>query len=150
LIGVDKDSKPESRKGRTMYSEIEKISEYSLLRDINIEGYRLVTYDTGKRFDTGQYKLGYYFFDRDGSVLFQGEDYGCSPLHYIDSDESIRGLLGFLTLKPGDTDEEYFDNYTDKQLDFANSEAEQLSEYSFESGAFGEDYEPPELIDWEE
>jgi hypothetical protein len=27
-------------------------------------------------------------------------------------------LLGFLSLKPGDTDREYFDDYTQEQLDF--------------------------------
>lgn len=37
-----------------------------------------------------------------------------------------RPLLGFLTLRPGDTDREYFDKYTPAQLEYANQHAETL------------------------
>jgi hypothetical protein len=50
----------------------------------------------------------------------------------IDSDESVRALLSFLTLRPGDTDAEYFENYTQEQLDFANEHAEMLSMYAID------------------
>ncbi len=35
--------------------------------------------------------------------------------------------MGFLTLRPGDTDQEYFDGYTDNQLQYADEHAETLS-----------------------
>jgi hypothetical protein len=61
------------------------------------------------------------------TILFSGSDFGCSPMHAIDSDDTIAGLMGFLTLRPGDTDDEYFDNYTDAQRDYADHYAETLS-----------------------
>jgi hypothetical protein len=60
------------------------------------------------------------------SVLFKGDDFSCGPMHSIDSDECVRSLMGFLTLRPGDTDREYFRNYTPKQLDYTSKHAEAL------------------------
>ena len=57
----------------------------------------------------------------DGEVMFSGNDFSPSPMLCPDSLESILQLLGFLTLKPGDTDNEYFMKYTLPQLDFAKS-----------------------------
>jgi len=85
--------------------------------------YVLRTWETAERCDTGQIKLGYVFESPDGSTLFEGTDYGCSPMHGIDSDDRLLGLLGFLTLQPGDTDEEYFKDYTDDQRDWSQSSA---------------------------
>lgn len=69
-------------------------------------------------------------------VIFQGDDFGASPLHAIDSDETCAALLGFLTLRPGDTDKEYFENYTPEQMEFAETHAEALLAYCF--GRFGD------------
>lgn len=33
----------------------------------------------------------------------------CAPGTPIDSDECLRNILGFLTLRPGNTDPDYFD-----------------------------------------
>ena len=69
-----------------------------------------------------------YEMYNDGKLLFSGSDYSPSPLISWDSLESALGLLGFLTLRPGDTDDEYFQNYTDLQKEWANSfECENLS-----------------------
>ncbi len=56
-----------------------------------------------------------------GEVMFSGNDFSPSPMSCVDSLESLLTLLGFLTLKPGDTDNEYFMKYTLSQLDFAKS-----------------------------
>jgi len=43
----------------------------------------------------------------------------------------MRALLGFLTLRPGDTDVEYFDAYTPEQMEFAESyECEAMQMYT--------------------
>ena len=73
-------------------------------------GYQLVMHDKGKR-----------------TVLFDAEDYGCAPGDAIDSDACVEGLMSFLTLRPGDTDEDYFAAYTDEQRDYCASHAEALS-----------------------
>lgn len=71
------------------------------------------------------------------TVLFAAADYCCSPMDACDSDAAIGGLLGFLTLRPGDTDAEYFANYTPAQLDYCAKYAEALNCAS--GDRFGED-----------
>lgn len=67
-----------------------------------------------------------------GQVIFQGEDFHGSPLHASDSDRTLGSLVGFLSLRPGDTDAEYFESYTDLQLAFADCFGEELSLISSE------------------
>lgn len=130
-----------------MYAEMEKIRECDLLRDIDIEGFRFVIYDANVTDRYGKNVLGYYFFDKDGSVLFHGEDFACSPMTSIDSDDCCRSLLGFLTLGEYDIEEEYFKDYTKAQLDFRDANAENLSLYGMEEM---EDFDAPELTAWED
>lgn len=90
--------------------------------------FRLELFDTGR---TGgrramRNQLGYLFFV-DGRLLFAGDDFGPSPMYCDDSDEALGALLSFLALKPGDTDREYFDDYTPAQLAFAEEHGESLS-----------------------
>ena len=59
-------------------------------------------------------------------LLFDGADFCCSPLYAIDSDDCIKSLMGFLCLKRGDTDSEYFENYTAEQTEFSETHAEYL------------------------
>lgn len=105
--------------------EVQTITKKELLKSddfsgyINLPcGYELITLYYG-----GQY-LHYYLFNQDGIVLFYGHDYKPSQLMNIDSIESIVTLLGWLCLKPGDTDSEYFTKYTPEQLAFTESVAQ--------------------------
>ena len=41
----------------------------------------------------------------------------------------MAGVLAFLSLKPGDTDPEFFEDYTPEQLAFARAEGENLVLY---------------------
>lgn len=89
----------------------------------------LTTYETNRRDSRGCYYIGYKLVMRQGgvsTVIFQGEDFNAGPMHAIDSVGAAHGLMGFLTLRPGDTDAEYFEKYTPAQLDFAASHAESL------------------------
>jgi len=109
------------------------------LRHVKIDDYELKLWETDipDSRNNGRNNLGYEFIAPDGSVLFKGEDFCSSPLESIDSDNVLRCLLGFLTLKPGDTDDEYFADYTEAQMDFAQGDAEELSLWAM-------DYEPGE------
>jgi hypothetical protein len=98
---------------------------------------------------TGQYVIGYRFSTPDGTVLFEAEDCGVAPSHPIDSDDALRGLLGFLTLKPGDTDAEYFAEYTPEQHEFAENEAEALQLWGMEPESF-DNGDPPAFEDLSE
>lgn len=76
---------------------------------------------------TGGNNIKYFMF-LNNELLFSGNDFRSSPFHNQDDIESIISLLGFLTLKPGDTDEDYFEKYTENQMNWAKSfECEQLS-----------------------
>lgn len=101
----------------------------NLLRDVSFEGHRLVLTDTNRRDSMGKRILGYRLYGPgdDAVPIFEGEDFGCSPMHAADSDETLRSLLGFLTLRPGDTDDEYFEGYTPRQMAWVESYAEELS-----------------------
>jgi hypothetical protein len=61
------------------------------------------------------------------TVLFAARDFRPSPMHAIDSDDSVNALLGFLTAKPGDADPDYFEHYTPAQLAYCRDHAEALS-----------------------
>ena len=88
--------------------------------------FQLDLFDTGRCDSRGQTRLAYSFQD-NGKVIFEGEDFAGSPLHADDSDETIAALLRFLSLRPGDTDREYFDRYTPEQLAWAEQNGEELS-----------------------
>jgi len=97
--------------------------------------FTLTSYDAGRRYD-GKNGLA-YTLRAEGKTIFEGDDFACSPFDAIDSDGAIACLMGFLTLRPGDTDSEYFENYTPEQLEFCALHAEALgAEVSYR---FGED-----------
>ena len=95
--------------------------------------FHLTTWDSCKpqqRYYGLRETIGYRLTMREGrvtTVLFEAEDFGPSPMHAIDSDASVRALMGFLTLRPGDTDADYFDAYTDTQRRFCELHAESLA-----------------------
>ncbi|HXJ62000.1 MAG TPA: hypothetical protein VNU68_35630 [Verrucomicrobiae bacterium] len=88
--------------------------------------FQLDLFDTGRSDWRGQSLLAYSF--RDGSkVIFEGSDFAGSPLHADDSTATIAALLSFLSLRPGDTDRDYFERYSPEQLDWARANGEELS-----------------------
>jgi hypothetical protein len=95
-------------------------------------GFTLRLWDTNTRDWRGQSRLAYEL--KDGrKVIFAGEDFAGSPMHSDDSLETVASLLGFLTCKPGDTDSEYFDKYTEDQMDWCQSfRCEELAMIQYE------------------
>ncbi len=123
-----------------------------ILREVMLAdtGYVLVLWDTHRTDSCGKSIIGYAFYEPSGNgkllptPLFEGEDFAASPMNAIDSDDTVRGLLGFLTLRPGDTDREYFESYTPEQMAFAEGPAEELQMFGMEPDR---DFEPPPLVD---
>jgi hypothetical protein len=103
-----------------MFRNYEKIKVWAK------DGFRLSLYDPNRRDHLGKNVLAYRFTDH-GKLIFQGEDFACSPLHSVDSLETVYSLLTFLSLRSGDTDEEYFADYTPEQIEWRDSRAETLS-----------------------
>lgn len=133
------------------------IEDHAILRDIALDPFipghlprpfRLTMWDTYTTDHYGKSRLGYRMVSPTGVVLFEAEDYCCSPLDAIDSDACVRGLLGFLTLQPGDIEDEYFESYSAEARAFSESHAcEALSIYSLEPEE-GEEVE--DFLDWED
>ena len=98
--------------------------------------FQLELWDTGIHDDMGKWIVGYRLTQIGGNsfychekrfVVFEGEDFHCSPLHAIDSDACVESIMGFLTLRIGDTDREYFANYNEVQREFRDTHAEALN-----------------------
>jgi hypothetical protein len=96
-------------------------------------GYTLTLQALGRRDRHNHEMVRYIFESPTGERIFEGDDFGASPMHDTESLESAKALLGFLTVRDGDTDSEYFDNYTARQLEFRDSfECESLQLYTLE------------------
>jgi len=93
--------------------------------------FNLTLWDTHRPDWRGCSMLGYRLTMRSsghgrGTTLFEGEDFSSSPLHAIDSDSTVKAIMAFLCLRPGDTDAEYFERYTETQLHYCMDHAEYL------------------------
>lgn len=97
-----------------------------LLRDVNVNGHRLQLWETHERMQPNHHYVYFRFMLPSGKQLF-AEFLGVPGHTCVDSDEVLRTALSFITLRPGDTDKEYFKDYTEEQMDWAETEAEELS-----------------------
>lgn len=103
-----------------------------MLRTWEADGFKLETWDTHRTDWRGQTRIGYTLTD-NGAEVFSGTDFSGSPMHADDADETVAALLSFLSLKPGDTDREYFDDYTPEQMAWVESgRAEELGYLAME------------------
>ena len=105
-------------------------------------GYRLGLAPTWRRGEYGKEQIAYYLDAPEGTRLFSGSDFYPAPGMAVDGKEAAASLLTFLTLQPGDTDDEYFDDYTPRQLDWCQSMgAQELACWAMEVEE-GADWEP--------
>jgi hypothetical protein len=95
---------------------------------------------TLKLYYLGTERIGYILTMREHRktvTVFEGSDFRPSPMHSIDGDDAVKALMSFLTLRPGDTDADYFDSYTPEQLEYCSMHAETLNGEVY--SRFGED-----------
>lgn len=98
---------------------------YDHIRTWSEGPFRLELFDTYQCI-YGRSRLAFQFFYGE-ALIFEGDDFCPSPLHSIDSNNTVASLLAFLSLRPGDTDPDYFQDYTPAQLSFALSYGEELA-----------------------
>lgn len=122
---------------------------HTVLRDVVIEGHRLITWETGRRDSFGRTFLAYRLIDPLGSTVFEGQDFSPGAATCIDSDEAVRGILGFLTLRPGEVESDYFDDYTPAQLEWRDEHAESLHLYALDPEDFDSDDAPHEFTEYQ-
>ena len=90
-------------------------------------GFRLDMYDANKRGEYGKHGVSYRFFEGDTEIFSSAGGKELFSPGAIDEDNTACELCSFLFLKPGDTDPDYFDDYTPEQLAFCDRCAEELS-----------------------
>lgn len=100
------------------------------------DGFELVLRRTRIKRDGKDY-VHYRLYDpdwdnEDNEPIFVGEDLGCSPMHDALSLHTVSAALDFFSLKEGDTDEEYFEKYTDRQVRWRDDRAEELQSIAVE------------------
>ena len=105
------------------------------IRVVRIAKCCLTLWETGFVDWRGQPKLAYRLTYR-GRAVFCASDFAGSPMYENNSDETVAGLLGYLSLRPGDTDKEYFDCYFPAQMRFVEDMGEELAAASCDR--FGE------------
>jgi len=87
------------------------------------DGFELFIFHTHQRRD-GKWRMAYVLLD-EGEVIFKGDDF-FSP-NDLDEKWNVAQLLGFLSLKDGDTDDEYFESYTPEQIAWRDERGGELS-----------------------
>jgi len=87
------------------------------------DGFELFSFHTHQRQD-GKWRLAYILLD-GGKVIFKG-DHFFSP-DDLDERWNVAQLLGFLSLGDGDTDPEYFEKYTPRQIAWRDERGGELS-----------------------
>lgn len=102
-----------------------------ILRDIDLDGYRLQMWDPEEKFNGvgPQNVILYRLTDPEGNVIFFDDDFASNC---VDDDDTVRSLIMWLTLQKGDTDDDYFKNYTQDQLDWRDAHAEELGFWGVE------------------
>jgi hypothetical protein len=70
-----------------------------------------------------------YFAASEPSVIFDADDFHCSIMEAVDSDDTVRAIMDFLTLCPGDVGASYFKDYTPQQIVWRDTHARDLQEY---------------------
>ncbi|MEO3810740.1 hypothetical protein ABGB17_17200 [Sphaerisporangium sp. B11E5] len=77
----------------------------------------------------------YYRLARKNDTVFAGTDIASGVGGTLTTNELVnaaRAVLSLLTLRPGDTDREYFYAYTEDQRNWCDAHAESLSIYAME------------------
>lgn len=107
-----------------------------LMRSWTTDGFLVELYETGTMVGSHT-AVGYRLYDvdyaietGDASVVFEGTDYGVPSGQTIDGDRAVEGILGFLSLRPGDTDDEFFAGDTDRQTAWRIARGEHLGIYA--------------------
>jgi hypothetical protein len=86
-----------------------------LVRTFRKFGVTLRLYEMAYSLSEGKTRCAYEL-KHGRKVIFEGKEFYTGAGFTADSMRSVECLLGFLTLQIGDTDREYFDNYTERSL----------------------------------
>jgi len=84
------------------------------------EGYRLEIYDTHNE-TSSHWTVAGVLYD-NGRKIFDKAPIDISKIYAVDEERVIPHVLSWFTLKPGDTDADYFNGYTKEQLEWCEGD----------------------------
>jgi hypothetical protein len=109
---------------------MEKVmDDQSLMREWTRGPFRLELHELGEPgrwLQDGKTPIGYRFYHHD-QLVFESDDIAVPAGQTLDGDQTVRGVLGFLALRPGDVEADYFRGYTPTQLAWRDQHAEDLA-----------------------
>lgn len=71
-------------------------------------------------FDGHRKYFKFKLWDND-ELIFDNDKYSPSPMHNCNTELIVADLLSWLSLQKDDVEEEYWENYTDKQIEWRDS-----------------------------
>jgi hypothetical protein len=113
---------------RSVLPDMEQVmDDQSLMREWASSPYRLELYELNQpsRPD-GATPIGYRFY-HDDQLVFEDYDIVVPAGQTLDGDQTLRGVLGFVALRPGDVEADYFTGYTPAQVAWRDQHAEDLA-----------------------
>ncbi len=105
------------------------MDDQSRMREWASSPFRLELYElceSGQWREDGKTPIGYRFY-HDDRLIFEGDDVAVPAGQTLDGDQTVRGVLGFVALRPGDVEADYFTGYTPAQLAWRDQHAEDLA-----------------------
>lgn len=102
-----------------------------LMAAYNLDGQHVIHVSLHNRTNEGRL-VWRYVLTCDDVVIFDGIDFSTGSTDTYGG--AARGVLGFLTLRPGDADSEYFAGYTAEQVAWRDEHAEDLAGFSMAPG----------------
>lgn len=106
------------------------------LRLSNGKTYYVPVYERNIRTHNGGVAYSFNVLERTRknhhNIIFTNMVGSFSPCHACDGDDAKRHVLSHLAMKPGDTDKEFFEDYSPEQLDFVNAYGEEITMLSWD------------------
>lgn len=132
----------------------------NVLRYVGFDDFKLLLWDSGETTEghaLGRTKIFLKFWHNDAEI-FSSPAFGWITVGAgvaIDSDRAVRDAIDWISLKPGDTDLEHFENYTEAQIEWVQAHSDELYFWGhaiLEGMADDEDFVPYEFqeLEWEE
>ena len=109
---------------------------FTLIIHLGGKGYIIHVYERSVRASNGGVAYSFDVLERTRKnhhhIIFTNMVGSFSPCHASDGKDAKRQVLEHLAMKPGDTDDEFFEGYSQEQLDFVNGFSDEIQTIAWE------------------
>ena len=103
---------------------------FTLVIHLGGKGYLIPVYERSVRASNGGVAYSFDVLERTRRnhrhIIFTNRVGSFSPCHASDGKDAKRNVLQHLAMKPGDTDDEFFEGYSQEQLDFVSQFGDEI------------------------